>query len=719
MSLVSRFREAAGTLFGFPRVQGGVVPNYPEPFLNHPYMLERLAWDYPRAMRRVAVVRACVLRVANDIAQLPVVFETQSGEDWKPLRRTNGNIVDVWQKANPEQTSFELVRDLHAQLKASGNAYLVMEDFGTRRVQELWLMPPQFVQPIVGDHRRPEAYVFIRGGRRESIPAENVIHFKGYNPDFEPVGASDLETAELEYSTRYDVGRLMQAFVRNGGMPAGYWKATTTAGKPIALTEPQVNQMKARLDRLYAGIRNAFRAHIVSDLEFDRAGLTPDEMKLMEIATLSDETICRALGVPPWLVGIKEKASGISDKGGAAKADMRVYWQNTIMPETAMRDAILTEKLAPRFGNGIRVRTDYSTVQDLNESLIANAANAVSLVGKVLTSNEMRASVGKPPRPEPEADRLYLLVTPPDPAKADPGSPPAAKDGAPADEKPARAAERMIDGDTKREERRRAASANLRRYERKLETAFGEMLQRQRDRICTALENRQGRALSKRSIDIDEIVMPDPEDEDAIARILAGLIADRGEEALADLALELEMAFNAQRTSGWIKANAQRVLTQVDETTREAVREVMAQSLSLNESMSQLVERIRALPEFDNARAALIARTESTGAYNYASREAWAQSGVVMKQEWLSARDSAARDTNAEADGQVVNLDETFRVGEDELEYPGDPAGDPSEVCNCRCTTLPVVDESARSRMRFKSYLGRVLAGAHREGVAR
>lgn len=718
MNLGDRIRAAAGTLFGFPRVSDGVVPNYPESMVGAPWRLDALALDYPKAMRKVAMVRRCVLRVANDLARLPIVFETLGADgEYVPIPRKSGNIVDVWTSANSEQTGFEVIRDVHAASKASGSAYLVMEDFGTSRVQEIWTLHPQYVRPIVGDRRELKAYVFNRGGREEAIPAANVIFWKGYNPDFEPSGASDLESIELDYATNYDVSRLLQKFVRGGGMPAGYWSVQNPSGKgQVALTEPEKKRMKAMLDKLYAGIRQAFQAHIVGDLKFERAGLTPDEMKLLDIAKLTDERICLAIGVPPWMMGIKGGNSGVGDKGGSASADIGIYWENTLLPEVALRDAILTEKFCPRFGTGIRARTDLSQVAALNETLLRNANNVASLCGTPPYSvNEVRAMNGAPARKEPEADALYQKPDPVAPVvNAAPSGADAGKQ-APTDA-PAQKS-RMLDGDTNREQRRRHAKNNLARYERKLQSAFAGILARKKDKLCKAIEREASRGKVTRALNLDELMMPDPEDEDAVRSILAALVADRGEEALADLALELELAFNAQRTSGWVRDTTYRVLTQTSETEKEAVRGAIEKSMSLNESLSALVERIRALPEFDSARAVLIARTESTGAYNYASREGWAQSGVVDQQEWLSARDDSVRDTHAEADGQVVALGDAFDVGGSPMEYPGDPMGGPEEVCNCRCTLLPVVNEQARAKKQFDAYLARVLRGSKRAEV--
>ena len=65
----------------------------------------------------------------------------------------------------------------------------------------------------------------------------------------------------------------------------------------------------------------------VEDYVAEKMGLTPAELQLVENATLSDADICRAMGVPPWLIGIKEGAK-LGDSGQSASADERIYWMN-------------------------------------------------------------------------------------------------------------------------------------------------------------------------------------------------------------------------------------------------------------------------------------------------------------------------------------------------------------------------------------------------------
>ena len=112
-------------------------------------------------------------------------------------------------------------------------------------------------------------------------------------------------------------------------------------------------------------------------------------------------------------------------------------------------------------------------------------------------------------------------------------------------------------------------------------------------------------------------------------------------------------------------------------------------------------------------------------AYNFASVEAWRQSGVVEQVEWLSSGDAATRETHLLADGQRVDFGETFDVGGAALAFPGDPSGPAGETINCRCTALPVVSADAPRSIAGKPWFKRgatqtnrvaALLGAHVNG---
>lgn len=92
-------------------------------------------------------------------------------------------------------------------------------------------------------------------------------------------------------------------------------------------------------------------------------------------------------------------------------------------------------------------------------------------------------------------------------------------------------------------------------------------------------------------------------------------------------------------------------------------------------------------------RALLIARTEATGANNFAGIRALVDEGVATK-EWVATEDARTRETHRVADGQQAPVLGRFLVGTSSMIFPGDPTAPVGEVANCRCV-LVGVDEGS------------------------
>lgn len=125
-------------------------------------------------------------------------------------------------------------------------------------------------------------------------------------------------------------------------------------------------------------------------------------------------------------------------------------------------------------------------------------------------------------------------------------------------------------------------------------------------------------------------------------------------------------------------------------------RQALAEGIAAGESQPKLAARVRDAVGVTMPRARVIARTESHGARNVAAmatlqrfEAAYAAPGIMRKQ-WQATEDERTRHTHNEADGQTVPFGDPFTVGGFSLAFPGDPAGPPQEVINCRCTTYAV-----------------------------
>lgn len=124
-------------------------------------------------------------------------------------------------------------------------------------------------------------------------------------------------------------------------------------------------------------------------------------------------------------------------------------------------------------------------------------------------------------------------------------------------------------------------------------------------------------------------------------------------------------------------------LDKIDKVTSEGIKD----GLTIPEISARLSEIFVGLRTY---RADGIARTRSMQVMSLADYSAYKQSGVVVEQSWLSARDGRVRETHREADGQVIELNEKFVVGGSSLRMPRDPSGPAEEILQCRCTTLPI-----------------------------
>lgn len=147
--------------------------------------------------------------------------------------------------------------------------------------------------------------------------------------------------------------------------------------------------------------------------------------------------------------------------------------------------------------------------------------------------------------------------------------------------------------------------------------------------------------------------------------------------------------FGAQKVTEIIGTTRDQAMEVINEITKEATREGLAQAATGRMIKKAMDERSAVMSV---ARSRVIARTETHAASQAASHAAIKSTGLPAKKEWISASGSRTRDDHADADGQLVSLDKPFIVGGEELQYPGDPSGSAANVINCRCASGIVVE---------------------------
>jgi uncharacterized protein with gpF-like domain len=113
-------------------------------------------------------------------------------------------------------------------------------------------------------------------------------------------------------------------------------------------------------------------------------------------------------------------------------------------------------------------------------------------------------------------------------------------------------------------------------------------------------------------------------------------------------------------------------------------------------AIADRVEKVLVVTGSENwaNRAQTIAVTEVNGASNAGwfagAVKEQQQLGRPLAKKWIATHDTHTRPDHREADGQTVPLLSPFIVGVSPMLYPGDKAGPPEEIINCRCTAAVV-----------------------------
>jgi SPP1 gp7 family putative phage head morphogenesis protein len=124
------------------------------------------------------------------------------------------------------------------------------------------------------------------------------------------------------------------------------------------------------------------------------------------------------------------------------------------------------------------------------------------------------------------------------------------------------------------------------------------------------------------------------------------------------------------------------------QTTRDQLAELVQQAALEGQSTAELAKAIREAFDFnEKVRSLRIARTEMTDTINDATSYALRREGYSHKQ-WSTVIDGRERPDHAEANGQVVGINQPFQIGGASGMYPGDPHLPVGSIVNCRCTLV-------------------------------
>lgn len=134
----------------------------------------------------------------------------------------------------------------------------------------------------------------------------------------------------------------------------------------------------------------------------------------------------------------------------------------------------------------------------------------------------------------------------------------------------------------------------------------------------------------------------------------------------------------------WAKAHAGDTIDDMNSATVEDIRDLVADAFEQQFDVDELADKIADLIG-DDARAEMVARTETMRAANEGQMQLWDQAteaGLLTgdeQKEWIVTPDDRLCPICEPLDGEKAGLDETFKVDGEEIDGP--PAHP-----RCRCT---------------------------------
>jgi uncharacterized protein with gpF-like domain len=190
----------------------------------------------------------------------------------------------------------------------------------------------------------------------------------------------------------------------------------------------------------------------------------------------------------------------------------------------------------------------------------------------------------------------------------------------------------------------------------------------------------------------------------ASAKTFGRRIVTRGKALGLDLETKDDTLFSLFQAfaSAWVNLEpVRRRIQSVSDTTRSQIVSIVAQGqregLGVEAIAAMIGER---LPEIGRWRGALIARTETHGAANFATHEIAKTTGMQLEKEWVAVEDMRTRRIAMDAeydhaamDGQRVAFEDPFlmpwRAGPDlPIMYPGEAGKPGGATINCRCAVI-------------------------------
>ena len=352
-------------------------------------MYDDFNYDYASLYRMQPNIRTCVDFLARNVAQLGLhVFRRVSDTDRERL--TDHGLARLIAQPLPptmKVTRYRLIEALMSDLGIYFNAYWLKirtdgEPSGLLRI------PPIYITPTGG--LIPKTYELNIGGRFSEIQPNDLVHFRGYNPENPISGLSPMETLRRILAEEHEAGQYRENFWQNAARKEGIVKRPKDAPEWSVTAR---ERFIADFHELYSGVSNSGKTVVLEEgMEWEQISFNAQESEYLAGRKLTREECARAYHIPLPMVGILDHATLTN-----IREQHQNLYQDSLGPWLTMIDEDIDLQLLPEFEDSENVYTEFNLQEKLKGDFEEQVKTLQSAVGRPwMTADEARARMNLP-----------------------------------------------------------------------------------------------------------------------------------------------------------------------------------------------------------------------------------------------------------------------------------------------------------------------------------
>ncbi len=704
-----------GEIFG--ATTGGVLPTREPP--QDRLMKLGTNWVYKAIKKNALMHSSAVLRLYRTTGK--------EKKDWQELE--DHPLLDLLNSPGPRVTRFEIFELWSMQDDLCGNVYWLLDgmDSETSEPTGIKCLNPGKMKPVINGGELVR-YEYREEGSSTVTKYEiyQILHFRNPAPAGGFLGKGPAGAAIDSIDGDNWAREWMRRFFEQGASPGLLLASNSTE-------ETVIKTLRESFEERFSGVNKAHKPGVLPNgVTVAYEGKGGRDMEFSELRKQMRDEIVSAFGVPITLLGL---GAGENLNRATAEAVKAAYIESTVFPRLVRHAIFMNELLVPLFGDDLVLEFDNPTPTDIS-SKMAGAESALARQ-PWKTVNEVRAEEGLPSIGEAGdyvmGSSLLVPVGKPDQTTITPGKRVAkimsqqtgyktrfAKNAERRREQVSDLASKIFEqvkqynktkSDKLPEDWAPMQEALVKRvipHEKDMEKAMQKYAAGMTERAIAGLEGatkalkRKGTKVAKKG-DLEDFAKNPLTAEDevaAIIKILGPIYQDILNEEGVKAADLVGAAFDAtdKRTQEALDKAINLMAQTYTEDTLTLLSEKLQEGLDNGDPLPDLKKKVQEVGEFsESVRAKRVANTEAFRTANFASKEAWKQSGVVKSIKWYTAADEKVCEFCGPMDGTVVDIEENFfEVGD---EVTGSDGGSlpinyaPVEAGtlhpNCRCVTRP------------------------------